>query len=232
MKKRTISLYIIALLTLSNLALPLHAQQENKPLTDEEVAAQPFYQGIMVGIDVAGLASKVLGSDLMSAEASLQANLKNRYFPVVELGYGSIDTTDDETDIHYKASAPYLRLGADYNVFYRKPYLPGYLTVGLRYGFTSFEYDVQAPPLTDPNWGGTSIPVNFQGVKSNVHWAEAVVGLKANVLKNFYMGFSVRYRMRLSMTKHENSEPYQIPGFGKGKNNFGIAYNLVYKLPF
>ena len=186
----------------------------------------------MVGIDVAGLASKVLGGDLMSAEASLQANLKNRYFPVVELGYGTIDTTDDETDIHYKASAPYLRLGADYNVFYRKPYLPGYLTVGLRYGFTSFEYDVQAPPLTDPNWGGTSIPVDFQGVKSNVHWAEAVVGLKANVLKNFYMGFSVRYRMRLSMTKHENSEPYQIPGFGKGKNNFGIAYNLVYKLPF
>ena len=162
MKKRTISLYIIALLTLSNLALPLHAQQENKPLTDEEVAAQPFYQGIMVGIDVAGLASKVLGSDLMSAEASLQANLKNRYFPVVELGYGSIDTTDDETDIHYKASAPYLRLGADYNVFYRKPYLPGYLTVGLRYGFTSFEYDVQAPPLADPNWGGTSIPVDLQ----------------------------------------------------------------------
>jgi len=186
----------------------------------------------MVGIDVAGLASKVLGSDLMSAEASLQANLKNRYFPVVELGYGNIDTTDDETDIHYKASAPYLRLGADYNVFYRKPYLPGYLTVGLRYGFTSFEYDVQAPPLADPNWGGTSIPVDFQGVKSNVHWAEAVVGLKANVLKNFYMGFSVRYRMRLSMTKHENSEPYQIPGFGKGKSNFGIAYNLVYKLPF
>ena len=105
-------------------------------------------------------------------------------------------------------------------------------TVGLRYGFTSFEYDVQAPPLADPNWGGTSIPVDFQGVKSNVHWAEAVVGLKANVLKNFYMGFSVRYRMRLSMTKNENSEPYQIPGFGKGKNNFGIAYNLVYKLPF
>ena len=35
------------------------------------------------------------------------------------------------------------------------------------------------------------------------------------------------------MTAHENSEPYYIPGYGKGsKTNIGITYNLIYKLPF
>ena len=232
MKKRRISLYIIALLTLSSLAMPMRAQVANKPLTQEEWKAMPLYQGTMVGIDVAGLASKALGSDINSAEALVQVNLKNRFFPVAEIGFGSIDTTNDETDIHYKASAPYFRLGMDYNVFYQKPYLPGYFTVGLRYGFTSFDYDVASPPLTDPNWGHTSVPVTYEGVKTNVGWAELAIGLKANVFKGFYMGFNVRYRARLSMTKHENSEPYYIPGFGKGKNNFGVMYNLIYQLPF
>ncbi len=233
MKKRLISTYIIALLTLSNIASPCRAQQtENKPLTKEEWKATPFYQGTMVGIDVAGLASKALGSDATSAEALVQVNLKNRFFPVVEMGFGSISTTNTETDIHYKASAPYFRLGVDYNVFYQKPYLPGYFTVGLRYGFSSFEYDVVAPPLTDPNWGHISVPVTYEGVKTNVGWAEVAASLKVNVFKDFYMGFSVRYRTRLSMKEHDNSEPYYTPGFGKGKTNIGVIYNLIYKLPF
>ena len=233
MKKRLISTYIIALLTLSNIASPCRAQQtENKPLTKEEWKATPFYQGTMVGIDVAGLASKALGSDVTSAEALVQVNLKNRFFPVAEMGFGIINTTNTETDIHYKASAPYFRLGVDYNVFYQKPYLPGYFTVGLRYGFSSFEYDVMAPPLTDPNWGHISVPVTYEGVKTNVGWAEVAASLKVNVFKDFYMGFSVRYRSRLSMKEHDNSEPYYTPGFGKGKTNIGVIYNLIYKLPF
>ena len=220
-------------------SLPLQAQEQgqqttqNKPLTDEEWKAMPLYQGTMLGIDVAGLAGKALGNDVTSSEVIVTANLKNRFFTVAEIGYGTIDTTDEETSIHYKTSAPYFRVGVDYNVFYRKPYLPGYFTVGLRYGFSSFKYDVKAPDLTDPNWGHTSVPVSYEGVKSNAGWAELVVGMKTNVCKGFYMGFSVRYRSRLSLTKHENSEPYYIPGFGKGgKTNFGITYNLIYKLPF
>jgi hypothetical protein len=233
MKKQRISTYIIALLTLSSLMIPIGASaQENKVLTDEEWKEMPLYQGTMVSIDVAGVAGKVLGSDIMSTEAAISVNLKNRFFPIAEIGYGSINTTNDETDIHYKTSAPYFRLGMDYNVFYRKPYLPGYFTVGLRYGFTSFDYDVQAPSLTDPNWGGISIPVDYKGVKTNVGWTELVAGVKAHVFKGFYIGFTARYRARLSMSKHENSEPYYIPGFGKGKNNFALTYNLIYKLPF
>ena len=235
MKKKSISTSIIVLLALSSLlALPTRlSAQSTKLLKDGETAQQPLFQGVMVGVDVYGFLNQALGSDIRTTEVSLEANLLNRFFPVVEFGYGSMDTTNEETEIHFKTSAPFFRLGLNYNVFYKKPELPGYMTVGLRYGFSSFEYDVQAPNLTDPNWNHTQVPVDYTGVKSKVGWLEAVAGLRTNVYKDFYLGLNVRYRSRLSMTQNENSEPYYIPGYGRGKtSNFGITYSIIYKLPF
>ena len=235
MKRPLISTYIIALVALSSLLLwpaNLHAQAK-KTLAADKNAEPEFYQGVSVGVDVFGFLNQALGSDIMTTEASVEANLLNKFFPVVELGYASINTTNDETDIFYKTSAPFFRVGLNYNVFHKKPHLPGYFTVGLRYGFSSFKYDVQAPDLVDPNWGHTSIPVSYSAQKTNASWAELVLGLRANVYKGLYTGFTVRYRARLSMTEHENSEPYFIPGYGRGKaNNLGITYNIIYKLPF
>ena len=235
MKKKSISTYIIALLVLSSLlACPARLSAQNvQSRQTGDTNQQPLFQGIMVGVDVYGFLSQALGSNIRSTEASIEANLQNRFFPVVEFGYGSIDTTDDETDIHFKTSAPFFRLGVNYNVFYKKPELPGCLTVGLRYGFSSFKYDVQAPDLTDPNWGHTQVPVSYTGVKSNVGWLEAVVGLRANVYKDFHLGLNLRYRSRLNMSKNEHSEPYYIPGYGQGKSSsIGVTYSIIYKLPF
>lgn len=235
MKKKSISIFIIALLALSSIMLcPTRLSAQNTQIPKgEKKEKQPFLQGITLGVDTYGFLSQALGDDFFSTEASLEANLLNRYFPVLEIGYGSTDVTNNETDIHFKTSAPFFRIGADYNVFYKKTHLPGYLTAGIRYGFSSFEYDVQAPDLTDPNWGHTQIPVNYTGVKCKVGWLEAVVGLNANVYKRFYLGLKVRCRSRLHMTKNENTEPYYIPGYGQGKStNLGITYSIIYKLPF
>ncbi len=234
MKRLSISTYFIALITLSSLWLcPANLHAQKKVISTETNEETKFYQGISVGVDVFGFLNQALGSDIMTTEASVEANLMNKFFPVLELGYGSIETTNDETDIFFKTSAPFFRVGLNYNVFHKKPHLPGYFTVGLRYGFSSFKYDVQAPELVDPNWGHTHIPVTYNGMKTNASWAELVIGLRANVYKSLYMGFTARYRSRISMTEHENSEPYYIPGYGRGKpNNFGITYNIIYKLPF
>ena len=236
MKKKRISIYIIGLLILSNwlgLSTAIAQETTNTPLTNEEWKTMPLYQGSYAGIDIFGLGSKALGSDYMSTEISAEVNLKNRYFPIIEIGYGQIDTTQEENDIHYKTSAPYFRIGANYNVFYKKPYLPGQFLVGLRYGFSSFSYDVSAPPLTDPVWGAPTLPFNYEGVKSNANWLEIVIGIKANIYKSLYLGLSLRYRSLMSVKATENSEPYYIPGYGKNKGtNIGISYSIIYNLPF
>ncbi|EFV66693.1 hypothetical protein HMPREF9011_02918 [Bacteroides sp. 3_1_40A] len=163
----------------------------------------------------------------------MEVNLKNRYVPVAEIGYGTTDTTDDGTNIHYKASAPYFRIGMNYNFFFKKPYLPGFLYGGIRYGFTSFSYDVDAPTMKDPTWGFPEIPFSYDGIKTTVTWAELLAGIKVNVYKNFYMGWSLRYRIRMNIKKAEHTEPWYIPGFGKNNStNLGVTYSLIYKLPF
>ena len=235
MKRRRISTYIIVLLTVSSLfGFPtMTFAQKNDKDKVENLPQQPFFQGTMLGIDILGILGKAFGNEYTSAEANIECNLLNRYFPVIEVGYGSTDTVSEETDIHYKTSAPYFRIGAGYNIFSKKPYLPGKLLVGARLGFSSFSYDVEAPTMNDPVWGETSIPVSFEGVKSNAAWLELTAEVRTNVYKNFHMGFSVRYKSLFSVKKAENSEPWYIPGFGKNNSScFGITYKISYQLPF
>lgn len=74
----------------------------------------------------------------------------------------------------------------DYNVFHKKTHLPGYLYVGLRYGMSSFSYDVNGPDMTDPNYGEIiTLPYSYSGLKSNASWMEGVVGLKVKIYKGF-----------------------------------------------
>lgn len=237
MKKKTlkyISLFLI--LTSSLVLLPSHAyaQKKDKETLKAEYKASPLYQGTSVGIEVAGAGGYLLGGDILSSEIIVQTNLKNRFLPVVEIGYGKTDVINDANDMHYKTSAPYFRIGMDYNVFYQKPYLPGYLYVGLRYGMSSFTYDASGPDMTDPNYGGhITVPFADLGVKSNASWLEGVVGIKVKIHKRFHMGWAVRYKMRMSVDSHENSNPWYVPGFGKNAgSSFNLTYNLIYNLPF
>lgn len=237
MKKKT-SKYISLLLILNSLLLlpssSAWGQKKSKEELKADYKAAPFYQGSSVGVEVAGLASHLLGSDILSSEVILQSNLKNRFFPTIEVGYGKADAIHDTNELHYKTSAPYFRIGMDYNAFYLKPYLPGYLYAGLRYAMTSFTYDISGPDMYDPNYGGVlQVPYVFEGNKSKASWMEAVVGIKVKIYKGFCMGWAVRYRMRMNVTNTENSEPWYIPGFGKNaSSSFNLTYNLIYNLPF
>lgn len=234
MKKKTSRYIILLIISSLSLSLPLPAQVANpkpevKKQNEEEKA--PLYNGASVSLDLYGLGSKLLGGDFLSTEISMDVNLKHRFFPAIELGYGTTDTTDDDNNIHYKSSGAYGRIGVNYNTMSKKK-SESFLYVGLRYGFATFKYDVQAPSMEDPIWGG-SVPFDFQGIKSNAHWMEFLVGVKAQVYKNFQMGWALRYKARINAKNSLNSDPWYIPGFGSNKSStFGVTYNLIYKLPF
>lgn len=240
MKKKTLS-YILRLLILNSVLLAspdawgqVHKSGAQLPSTPEKEKKTPLYQGLSVGVEIAGLGSYLLGSDILSSEIAIQANLKNRFMPVLEVGYGKADAINEGNNLHYKTSSPYFRIGMDYNIFYKKTHLPGYLYAGLRYGMSSFSYDVNGPDMTDPNYGGEiSHPYAYSGLKSTACWMEAVLGLKVKIYKGFCMGWSLRYKKRIKVDGHENSIPWYVPGFGKNsRSSFNLMYNLIYNLPF
>jgi hypothetical protein len=119
------------------------------------------------------------------------------------------------------------------------------LLVGLRYGVSSFKYDEDAlglddpiyggivgnPNLDDETWGG-SLPYNHKGMKGSMQWAEFCVGIRAHVWKALYMGWSLRFKFKLSASADEYGDPWYVPGFGKyGSNTMGVTYTITYKLP-
>ena len=88
-------------------------------------------------------------------EGFARVNLKDRYFPTVEFGYGSADKTDDVTGLRYKPAAPFGRIGMDFNVMKNKHDVYRIL-VGVRYAYTSFNYDIGPLDVKDPVWGGNA----------------------------------------------------------------------------
>jgi hypothetical protein len=220
------------------LSTPLAAQEEQPKqatqatqATQEKAKKNHFFQGVSLSTDLFGVVGRVFGNDFDSYEVSAEFNLKNKFFPVVEVGYGSTDETDDDNSIHYKVAAPYFRVGFNYNFMHKKQ-SPNYVYGGLRFGYSSFSYDVDAPALVDPVWGG-SVPFEYNDVSSNASWAELVVGLRAQIVKNFHMGWSLRYKRRISVKDSPNTEAWYIPGFGINDSAvFGATYNLIYYLPW
>ena len=87
------------------------------------------------------------------------------------------------------------------------------------------------PNLDDEIWGG-SLPYNHKGMKGSMQWAEFCVGIRAHVWKALYMGWSLRFKFKLSASADEYGDPWYVPGFGKyGSNTMGVTYTITYKLP-
>ena len=216
-------------LLLTLLPCTINAQEKK----NEEKEGTFAFKGISLSTDIFGYMSSFL-DDGMSGEIAIEANLGNRFFPIVEAGYGSIDITDENFGIHYKSAAPYMRAGLNYNFSYQegKTLRPNYVYGALRFGCSKMKYDVSSPPLHDPIWGG-EVPYSFSDVNGFASWIELGVGVSAKIWKNFRMGWCVRYKARVNATKSHNSKIGYIPGFGTNRHTrFGATYSLIYEIPF
>ena len=76
-------------------SLAVGAQSVEKKIVELENKTIPFFNGLAVSADLVGVAQMAFG-DYGQYEAGLRVNLKNKYFPVFELGYGKADGEDVE----------------------------------------------------------------------------------------------------------------------------------------
>lgn len=241
MTKLKTSKFILIIISFLFPVTTLQAQNNNNNKTPREHGVQfsdnvdttkqvpiHFLQGFSVGIDLAGaIMYKV--SSYGQLEGQLHINLKETYFPVIELGIGHTNHSDDETSLHYKTNAPYIRIGCDYN-FNKDKGSKNRIYGGLRYGFTTFKYDLDGPNMTDPVWG-TVIPYSFKNLSSNCSWLEFVFGLEAKIWSDFHIGWSIRYKRRLSQKLTPIGQAWYIPGLGKNDAHlFSGTFNLIFDI--
>lgn len=187
----------------------------------------PVYRGVAVGFDLVGPITKIV-SDYGQYEGFVRVNLKDRFFPTAEFGIGTADKTDDVTNIRYKTSAPFGRIGIDFNVMKNKHDIYRIL-VGARIAYTSFKYDVGPVEVSDPIAGG-SATWQAEDQKCSYTWLEAGAGVDAKIWKFIRLGWSVRYRAKIHGSYDDAGEPYYIPGYGKkGSSRIGALFNVTFE---
>lgn len=235
--------YIISLAIACAILLPVRAQDSQQQMLlpgeqpkpsryvaiEEEKAHIVLFQGFTLSVDAFGPVSYMV-SDYGTAEAALRLNLKNTYFPIAEVGYGKCATEDFNTQVSYKVSAPYARIGLDFNMLKDK-FQSNRLYLGTRYGVSVYKYDLTGPTMTDPVWGGSGA-FNIPQTNCTSHWLEVLMGVEVQIYKNFHMGWAVRYKKELASTKNDYSKPNCIPGYGYTTNAscWGGTYSLIFDL--
>lgn len=200
-------------------------QYDPKNKTVKVVEKGPLLSGFSVSGNLAGaiLAATTSYGEL---EGAFRVNLRNEYFPIAELGLGISNHTDDGTNLHYKTHSPFFRIGCDYN-FVNDKTSGNRIFGGARIAYTSFKYDISGPDLFDPVWH-KSLPYNFKGLNGSQAWLEIVFGLEAKIWSAFHLGWSVRYKNRITHSESNIGEPWYVPGYGKkGSTVLGGTFNVI-----
>ena len=217
-----ISSLAISLLILSPQAL---MGQNRKKIMVEQTDTISFFKGFAVCADIVGPVQLAV-SDYGQYEAGVRINLKDRYFPTIEIGIGKADHNEETTLIGYKTSAPYGKIGCDFNLMKNKHDIYRILG-GFRYAYTSFKYDLTHPDVTDPVWKGET-PYGGVDINCSYHWLEFLVGVDAKIWGPLHLGWTIRYRKRLTSDEGSMGNAWYVPGFGKtGNSRIGGTFVLA-----
>ena len=206
----------------------LYTSREAARRAIEKNKEPKLFNGVGVGVDIVGPIMRA-ASSYGNYEGMIRVNLLETYFPVLEIGIGDCNHTEESTNITFATRAPFFRLGCDVN-FSKSKKSGNRIFGGARYGFSSFEYDITAPDIVDPNWG-TLVPYQLRKINGNKHWGELLFGIESRIFNHMQIGWAVRYKFNLADKHGDSSKPWYVPGFGRNKNGtFGVNFNLIFEL--
>lgn len=226
MTKQSISTFISRLTVSMLLLLTVVQHAQGQKLFRMEKDSIPFFRGFALSFDLIGPAKLMFG-DYGEYEGALRINLHDQWFPVFEMGLGHANHEKDEvTGLTYKTTAPYFRLGMDWNIKKQK-HDPYRIYAGFRYAFTSYKCDIIREDLPDPVWQ-TKSGFGIEGMSCYQHWLEGVIGIDASIIGPFHLGWTVRYKRRLFHKEGDIGTSWYVPGFGiNDTDNLTINFNVI-----
>ena len=219
---KTISKYCISLLLLFFIVGTL-AGQEGR------------IKGLRIGYDLSRLPVSympLIDSTRTAFEVSADFEVKPKYYAVFEYGQQQVNFTNGWYG--YSSEGYYWRAGFDYNFLGKKLLTNQYEMVfmGLRYAHASYNHSANNLYITDNYWGEVTIE-NYGPVNLSANWLEIAGGIRGELFKNCFIGWSFRARLMIAQKRDETLTPYFIPGFGAGdkKSRIGFNYYIYYRIP-
>lgn len=229
MKRMRILLFSISLLMF------LGASAQNKKKTPLDTVPKIERYGIRVGLDLAKPIRSFIEDDYKGFEIVGDLRVTRNFYAAAELG--NEEKIWNEPYVSSKTSGSYAKLGIDYNAYENWTGMDNAISVGLRYGFSTFKQELLSHSIytTSPVFPSDLIydGKSFSGLTA--HWAELIVGIKTEVLKNVYLSLSAQLKLKLSDDKPENFDNLYIPGFHRtyDYSEFGVgySYSISYLIP-
>jgi len=227
MKRTSILAFITSLLALSGVA-----QEQQK---DSVAVPKTERYGLHIGADLYKLGRSAFDRDYKGAEFVGSYRLTRRFWLAGELGNENKTTDDDQ--LNFTTKGTYFKAGFDYNCYENWLDMENQVSIGLRYGLSSFSQTLNSYHIYNPNPYFGQSPVVESGEKFNglsAGWIEVVAAVKAELFANLYLGFSLRVSRLVSNKQPDNFENLYIPGFNRtygGNFGAGFNYTLTYFLP-
>ena len=187
-------------------------------IVEAEKDTTKLWQGVMVELDVSPIYHLLLGNpDTYSYQGHLQVNLKNKILPVAEIGVAGGKKTADN-GMRFNTDGMFGKVGFDIPAMKAskdtpKSVINNMALVGLRLGMSHFNYSLNNIEIDNPYWGDSQT-VDLNRLTANKFWFEIVGGIRVQVYKNIYMGWSVRNRHVINKAKEGAMNPWYVPGYG------------------
>ena len=191
--------------------------------------------GVRVGIDLYKLTRALYDKDYKGIEFVGDYRLTKKYFLAAELGNENKTTDDDRLNFTTKGS--YIKAGFDYNAYENWLDMENIISIGMRYGFSTFNQQLNSYRIYNANPYFGEVPVIPSGQKYDgltASWIEVVAGVKAKVFNNVFLGFSLRLNRLVTNKEPENFSNLYIPGFNRtydGSFGVGFNYTVTYFVP-
>lgn len=189
----------------------------------------PLYNGVSIGANFADAILMAAGQSYGSFDVWADVSLHNWFFPVIEAGLGFANSTPENLNFSYKTKPSfYTKIGINYNFLY-KSNSDYQCFFGLRAGYSNFSYEVNDVSIGSDYWGEQQT-LNLKGLSGHAFYGEALAGIKVKIVKNFSLGWSLRYHFKFKTISNSLSNPWFIPGYGA---NSPISFSLsaIYTIP-
>ncbi|MBK0368869.1 DUF6048 family protein [Flavobacterium agrisoli] len=191
--------------------------------------------GLRVGVDLFKLTRAFWDHNYKGIELVGDYRLSKRYFLAAELGSENKTTEDDRLTSNSKGQ--YIKAGFDYNTYENWLDMENIISIGLRYGFSTFSQELIDYKIynSHPYWGEMPPKASGQSYSGlNASWIEVNMGLKAKVFNNIFVGFSVQLKGLVTNNTPGEFDNLYIPGFNRtydGRFGVGFNYTVSYFIP-
>lgn len=225
---------VTSLLLLMFVPLTSFSQDNNTKEQDTIIYKQKY--GLRLGVDIYKPIRSFIDDDFTGFEINADYRLTKRVYLAGEIGNEQRTNTTDYLDVTAKGS--YFKAGVDYNFYQNWLDMENMIYGGFRVGVSSFSQTLDSFTVynTDSYYNEPLTVTESQEFKGlSFIWAEIILGMKVEVINNFYIGANVQLKGRIKEDKPENFGNLYVPGFNKvfdsGRFGIGFGYNVSYLIP-